>query len=37
MADAYPDRMRHEGKTRDRGDVRRAARFGQKNGKGFYA
>ncbi|HSD29406.1 MAG TPA: fatty acid oxidation complex subunit alpha FadB [Vicinamibacteria bacterium] len=36
LADAYPDRMRHEGKTAIQAMVE-AGRLGQKNGKGFYA
>jgi 3-hydroxyacyl-CoA dehydrogenase/enoyl-CoA hydratase/3-hydroxybutyryl-CoA epimerase/enoyl-CoA isomerase len=36
LADAYPDRMRHEGASAIQAMVA-AGRLGQKNGKGFYA
>jgi 3-hydroxyacyl-CoA dehydrogenase/enoyl-CoA hydratase/3-hydroxybutyryl-CoA epimerase/enoyl-CoA isomerase len=36
LAEAYPDRMRHEGQSATEAMVA-AARLGQKNGKGFYA
>lgn len=36
LADAYPDRMRHEGRSATEAMVA-AGRLGQKNGKGFYA
>jgi 3-hydroxyacyl-CoA dehydrogenase/enoyl-CoA hydratase/3-hydroxybutyryl-CoA epimerase/enoyl-CoA isomerase len=36
LADAYPERMRHEGQSATEALVA-AARLGQKNGKGFYA
>ncbi len=36
LADAYPDRMRHEGQSAAEAMVA-ASRLGQKNGKGFYA
>jgi 3-hydroxyacyl-CoA dehydrogenase/enoyl-CoA hydratase/3-hydroxybutyryl-CoA epimerase/enoyl-CoA isomerase len=36
LADSYPDRMRHEGKSAIQAMVE-AGRLGQKNGKGFYA
>jgi 3-hydroxyacyl-CoA dehydrogenase/enoyl-CoA hydratase/3-hydroxybutyryl-CoA epimerase/enoyl-CoA isomerase len=36
LAEAYPDRMRHEGKSAIEAMVE-AGRLGQKNGKGFYA
>jgi 3-hydroxyacyl-CoA dehydrogenase/enoyl-CoA hydratase/3-hydroxybutyryl-CoA epimerase/enoyl-CoA isomerase len=36
LAQAYPDRMRHEGQSATEAMVA-AARLGQKNGKGFYA
>ncbi len=36
MAEAYPDRMAHEGRTAVEA-MFEAKRFGQKNGKGFYA
>ncbi len=36
LADAFPDRMRHEGKSAIEAMVE-AGRLGQKNGKGFYA
>jgi 3-hydroxyacyl-CoA dehydrogenase/enoyl-CoA hydratase/3-hydroxybutyryl-CoA epimerase/enoyl-CoA isomerase len=36
LAEAYPDRMRHEGTSAIEAMVG-AARLGQKNGKGFYA
>ena len=35
MAEAFPDRMKHDGKTAIEGMVE-AGRLGQKNGKGFY-
>ena len=35
MAEGFPDRMRHEGKTAITA-MYEAKRFGQKNGKGFY-
>ena len=36
LAEAYPDRMRHEGQSATEAMVA-ASRLGQKNGKGFYA
>ena len=36
LAEAYPDRMRHEGQSATEAMVA-ATRLGQKNGKGFYA
>ncbi len=36
MAEAFPDRMRHEGKSAIEA-LLEAGRLGQKNGKGFYA
>jgi 3-hydroxyacyl-CoA dehydrogenase/enoyl-CoA hydratase/3-hydroxybutyryl-CoA epimerase/enoyl-CoA isomerase len=36
LADAFPDRMRHEGKSAIEAMVENG-RLGQKNGKGFYA
>jgi 3-hydroxyacyl-CoA dehydrogenase/enoyl-CoA hydratase/3-hydroxybutyryl-CoA epimerase/enoyl-CoA isomerase len=36
LAEAYPDRMRHEGQSAAEAMVA-ASRLGQKNGKGFYA
>jgi 3-hydroxyacyl-CoA dehydrogenase/enoyl-CoA hydratase/3-hydroxybutyryl-CoA epimerase/enoyl-CoA isomerase len=36
LADAYPERMRHEGQSATEALVA-AVRLGQKNGKGFYA
>jgi 3-hydroxyacyl-CoA dehydrogenase/enoyl-CoA hydratase/3-hydroxybutyryl-CoA epimerase/enoyl-CoA isomerase len=36
LAEAYPDRMRHEGQSATEAMVA-AARLGQKNGKGFYS
>jgi 3-hydroxyacyl-CoA dehydrogenase/enoyl-CoA hydratase/3-hydroxybutyryl-CoA epimerase/enoyl-CoA isomerase len=36
LAEAYPDRMRHEGKSAIEAMVE-ASRLGQKSGKGFYA
>jgi 3-hydroxyacyl-CoA dehydrogenase/enoyl-CoA hydratase/3-hydroxybutyryl-CoA epimerase/enoyl-CoA isomerase len=36
LADAYPDRMRHEGKSAIEA-MAEAGRLGQKSGKGFYA
>jgi 3-hydroxyacyl-CoA dehydrogenase/enoyl-CoA hydratase/3-hydroxybutyryl-CoA epimerase/enoyl-CoA isomerase len=36
LADAFPDRMRHEGRSAIQAMVE-AGRLGQKNGKGFYA
>ena len=36
LAEAFPDRMRHEGKSAIEAMVE-AGRLGQKNGKGFYA
>jgi 3-hydroxyacyl-CoA dehydrogenase/enoyl-CoA hydratase/3-hydroxybutyryl-CoA epimerase/enoyl-CoA isomerase len=36
LADAFPDRMRHEGRSAIEAMVE-AGRLGQKNGKGFYA
>jgi 3-hydroxyacyl-CoA dehydrogenase/enoyl-CoA hydratase/3-hydroxybutyryl-CoA epimerase/enoyl-CoA isomerase len=36
LADSYPDRMRHEGKSATEA-MAEAGRLGQKNGKGFYA
>jgi 3-hydroxyacyl-CoA dehydrogenase/enoyl-CoA hydratase/3-hydroxybutyryl-CoA epimerase/enoyl-CoA isomerase len=36
LADAFPDRMRHEGRSATLAMVE-AGRLGQKNGKGFYA
>jgi 3-hydroxyacyl-CoA dehydrogenase/enoyl-CoA hydratase/3-hydroxybutyryl-CoA epimerase/enoyl-CoA isomerase len=36
LAEAYPDRMRHEGQSASEAMVA-AGRLGQKNGKGFYA
>jgi 3-hydroxyacyl-CoA dehydrogenase/enoyl-CoA hydratase/3-hydroxybutyryl-CoA epimerase/enoyl-CoA isomerase len=36
LAESYPDRMRHEGKSAIEAMVE-ASRLGQKNGKGFYA
>ena len=36
MAEAYPDRMAHQGPTAIEA-MFDAERFGQKNGKGFYA
>jgi 3-hydroxyacyl-CoA dehydrogenase/enoyl-CoA hydratase/3-hydroxybutyryl-CoA epimerase/enoyl-CoA isomerase len=36
LAEAFPDRMRHEGRSAIEG-MAEAGRLGQKNGKGFYA